>query len=67
MDYINLERWYQSMTMGNIVASRLEVLKQMIDSLFRFKTPDFKWRAVWLAPSHPTTPMYGPGIFDDDD
>ena len=34
---------YMSLTMGNIVDSKREVLKQVFDSLFRFKTIDIRW------------------------
>lgn len=35
---------YMSMTMGNLVDTRREVFLQMIESLVRFHTPDFRWR-----------------------
>lgn len=34
---------YQSLTMGNVVHTRLEVIAQMLESLLRFHTFDFKW------------------------
>ena len=40
--------WYQSQTMGNIVPSRLELVKQVFESLFKYKTIDIRWMPVWL-------------------
>lgn len=40
--------WYQSQTMGNIVPSRLELVKQVFESLFKYKTIDVRWTPVWL-------------------
>lgn len=44
----DLERWYQSCTMGNIVRTKREVIKQMIESFVKLRTLDFKWREIWL-------------------
>lgn len=37
-------RYYQSLTMGNIVETKKEVIKQVFESLFHFKTIDLKWK-----------------------
>lgn len=34
---------YQSLTMGNIVDTKREVVAQIIESLFKFKVLDIKW------------------------
>ena len=47
----NLEKWYQSVTTGNIVRTRREVLHQMWESFVKLRTMDFQWRVLWLAPS----------------
>lgn len=40
--------WYQSVTMGNVVRTRGEALRQMVESMVKLGTPDFKWTVVWL-------------------
>jgi hypothetical protein len=37
---------YQSLTMGNIVATKREVIAQIFESLFKFHAIDFKWQKV---------------------
>ena len=39
-------RYYQSLTMGNIVETKKEVIKQVFESLFHFKTIDLKWKKL---------------------
>ena len=46
----NLQRWYMSVEMGNIVRTKREVIKQMLESFIKLRTMDFKWRVIWLAP-----------------
>ena len=41
-------RYYQSLTMGNIVETKKEVIKQVFESLFHFKTIDLKWEKLNL-------------------
>lgn len=41
---------YQSLTMGNIVEGKREVLKQIWESLIYYKTLDIKW-VVWKEDS----------------
>ena len=41
-------RYYQSLTMGNIVETKKEVIKQVFGSLFHFKTIDLKWKKLNL-------------------
>lgn len=43
-----LTLWYQSETMRNIVPSRRELVKQVFESLFKYKTIDIRWMPVWL-------------------
>lgn len=35
---------WMSMTMGNIVSSRREIIKQVFESLFKYHTIDIKWK-----------------------
>lgn len=35
---------YISMTMGNIVNTRRDVIAQVFESLFRFRTFDLRWK-----------------------
>ena len=35
--------YYMSMTMGNLVATKREVIRQVFESLFRLHTLDIKW------------------------
>ena len=35
---------WMSMTMGNIVSSRREIIKQVFESLFRYHVLDIKWK-----------------------
>ena len=39
-------KMYHSKTMGNIVATRREVIAQILESLFKFHTLDIKWVRV---------------------
>ena len=49
MDFgTSLRRIYVSQTMGNIVESPIEVIRQVFESLFRSKTLDIRWKIVWL-------------------
>ena len=41
-------RYYQSLTMGNIVKTKKEVIKQVFGSLFHFKIIDLKWKKLNL-------------------
>lgn len=41
-------RYYRSLTMGNIVETKKDVIKQVFESLFRFKTIDLKWEKLNL-------------------
>jgi hypothetical protein len=43
-----MKRWYVSQTTSNVVRTPFGVVYQMIESLVRHKTPDFKWKVVWL-------------------
>lgn len=45
---MKLKRWYQGMTMGNLVETRFGVVCQFFESLFRFHTVDARWKSVWL-------------------
>lgn len=38
--------YYQSLTMGNVVETKREILAQVFESLFRYKTLDIKWVRV---------------------
>ena len=49
MDNLGLKRVYQSMTMGNIVDTPWQVFCQMIESLVRLRTADFRWRVIWIS------------------
>lgn len=44
----DLKRWYLSQTMGNLVKTPFGVVRQVFESLFKFKTLDLKWKVVWL-------------------
>ena len=46
---MKLYRWYQSMTMGNVVRTPLGVVFQFFESLFRYHTLDARWKTVWLS------------------
>lgn len=37
---------YMSLTMGNLVSTRWEILKQVFESLFKYKTIDLRWKKV---------------------
>jgi hypothetical protein len=37
---------YQSLTMGNIVETRREVIAQIFESLLKYRTLDLKWQKV---------------------
>lgn len=37
---------YMSLTMGNLVFTRREILKQVFESLFKYKTIDLRWKKV---------------------
>jgi hypothetical protein len=39
-------RYYKSLTMGNIVDTKKEVIKQVFESLFHFRTIDLKWEKL---------------------
>ena len=39
---------YMSLTMGNIVGTKMEIIKQIIESLFKFHTLDLKWKIIIL-------------------
>ena len=41
-----MTKYYMSLTMGNLVRTRGEVIAQMFESLFRYKTLDIKWVRV---------------------
>ena len=43
-----MEKWYQSLTMGNIVRTRFGVLCQVFESLFKYKTVDVRWIVLYL-------------------
>lgn len=43
-----MKRWYQSLTMGNIVRTKRELIAQVFESLFRYKTIDVRWKEIWL-------------------
>lgn len=45
---MKLSRWYQSMTMGNLVKTKFGVVFQFIESLVRYRTVDARWKTVWL-------------------
>ena len=46
-DYISRgTMWYQSQTMGNIVATKREVVAQMFDSWLNYRVVDIKWIKV---------------------
>lgn len=40
-------KYWMSMTMGNIVSSRREILKQVFESLFKYHTIDIKWQRYY--------------------
>lgn len=46
---LGLCKWYQSEAIGNRVRTRREVLYQMIESLIKYRTPDFRWHVIWLS------------------
>ena len=50
----DLQKWYQSKTMGNIVPSFFDVILQVFESLFKFHTLDLRWGVIWLAKEQPT-------------
>ena len=67
---MEVERWFQSVTMGNLVRTRREVLLQIIESLFKFGILDFRWKSIWFIPSSGApwgNPTYGPYIPDPDE
>ena len=37
---------YMSLTMGNIVDTRKEIISQFFESLFRFHTLDIRWKRL---------------------
>lgn len=37
---------WMSLTMGNLVFTRREILKQVFESLFKYKTIDLRWKKV---------------------
>lgn len=39
-------QYYQSLTMGNIVGTKKDIIKQVFESLLRFKTVDLKWKKL---------------------
>ena len=38
-----MSKHYMSLTMGNIVETKREIIAQVFQSLFRYKTLDIKW------------------------
>lgn len=44
-----MEKWYMSMTMGNIVSTKREIIAQVFESLFKYNTIDVRWKIVWLS------------------
>lgn len=47
-DVERLKRRYVSQTTGVVVNTVFGVVYQAFESLFRFKTADFRWKVVWL-------------------
>lgn len=43
-----MRRYYQSLTMGNIVLTKRELIAQVFESLFRCHTLDLRWKEIWL-------------------
>lgn len=43
-----MKKYYQSLTMGNIVLSKRELIAQVFESLFRCHVLDVRWREIWL-------------------
>ena len=43
-----MKKYYQSLTMGNIVENRLQILAQILESLFKYKTADFRWIKIYM-------------------
>ncbi len=43
-----MKKNYQSQTMGNIVENRLQILAQIFESLFKYKTADFRWIKIYM-------------------
>ena len=40
-------KWaYESQTMGNVVDTRLEIAKQIVESLFKFRCLDLRWKKI---------------------
>lgn len=37
---------YMSLTMGNLVEGKRGIIKQVFESLFRYKTIDMKWKRI---------------------
>lgn len=46
-----MKKIYVSQTMGNFVETPADVVRQVFESLFRYKTLDLKWKAVWIGAS----------------
>lgn len=40
----NSKLHYQSLTMGNLLPTFPEVIKQIFESLFKYRTLDLKWK-----------------------
>ena len=43
-----MRKYYQSLTMGNIVENRLAILAQILESLVKYKTADFRWIKIYV-------------------
>lgn len=37
---------FMSLTMGNVVENRLEIIKQCFESLFKYRTIDIRWQKL---------------------
>lgn len=43
-----MKKYYQSLIMGNIVENRLAILAQILESLVKYKTADFRWVEIYM-------------------
>lgn len=43
-----MKKYYQSLTMGNIVENRLAILAQILESLCKYKTVDIRWTKIYM-------------------